>query len=113
MPRFYDLCDIFCLPSVHEPWGLAINEVMACGKPVIVSDEVGCQPDLVRDGETGLVFPAKNVEALAECLRRVAEDPKLAAQLTSAGRQHIAGWSFDADIAGLWAAIRGLGVAGR
>jgi glycosyltransferase involved in cell wall biosynthesis len=113
MPRFYDLCDVFCLPSVHEPWGLAINEVMACGKPVIVSDEVGCQPDLVHDGETGLVFPAKNVEALAECLRRVAEDPKLAAQLTSAGRQQIAGWSFDADIAGLWAAIRGLGVAGR
>jgi glycosyltransferase involved in cell wall biosynthesis len=48
MPRFYDLCDVFCLPSVHEPWGLAINEVMACGKPVIVSDEVGCQPDLAN-----------------------------------------------------------------
>jgi len=113
MPRFYDLCDIFCLPSVHEPWGLAINEVMACGRPVIVSEEVGCQPDLVRDGETGLVFPAKNVEALAECLRRIVETPKLAAQLASAGRQQIAVWSFDADIAGLWAAIRGLGVAGR
>jgi len=113
MPRFYDLCDIFCLPSVHEPWGLAINEVMACGRPVIVSDEVGCQPDLVHDGETGLVFPAKNVEALAACLRRVVETPILATQLAEAGRQHIAGWSFDADIAGLWAAIRGLGVAGR
>lgn len=111
--RFYDLCDVFCLPGVHEPWGLAVNEAMACARAVIVSDEVGCRPDLLRHGETGLVFPARNVEALAECLRKVLREPGLAARMGERGREHIANWSFDADAGGLWNAIRGLGVVGR
>ena len=47
LPGFYDLCDVFVLPSIHEPWGLVVNEAMNAGKPIIVSDQVGCQPDLV------------------------------------------------------------------
>ena len=43
LPRFYDLCDVFVLASIDEPWGLVVNEVMNAGKAVIVSDEVGCQ----------------------------------------------------------------------
>jgi glycosyltransferase involved in cell wall biosynthesis len=113
LPAFYDLCDVFCLPSVHEPWGLAVNEVMACGRAVVVSDEVGCQPDLIRSNETGLVFPAKDTAALAACLRRVVTEDGLAQRLGAAGQQHIAAWSYDADVRGLWEAIRGLGVKGR
>jgi glycosyltransferase involved in cell wall biosynthesis len=51
MPIVYRLGDILCLPSKGpgETWGLAINEAMASGRPVIVTDKVGCAQDLLRD----------------------------------------------------------------
>lgn len=58
MPRFYDLYNVFVLVSVHEPWGLAINEVMNVGRPVIVSDQVGCHRNLVQNGVNGYVVKA-------------------------------------------------------
>ena len=64
MPVIYRMADIFILPSVrNETWGLAINEAMICKRPVIASAKVGCVPDLVIDGVTGLVFvPGPNGE---------------------------------------------------
>lgn len=58
MPVIYRLCDVFCLPSngPGETWGLAVNEAMACGKPVLISDKVGCGEDLVLQGRNGYVF---------------------------------------------------------
>jgi glycosyltransferase involved in cell wall biosynthesis len=60
MPARYLLADIFALPSrgSYETWGLAVNEAMHMGVPCLVSDLVGCQRDLVLDGETGWVFRA-------------------------------------------------------
>jgi glycosyltransferase involved in cell wall biosynthesis len=55
--RAYTPSDVLVLPSSeHETWGLVANEAMHFGLPVIVSDKVGCGPDLVRDGETGYTF---------------------------------------------------------
>ncbi len=57
MPVVYRLADIFVLPSVrNETWGLAINEAMVCGRPVIASNKVGCSPDLIIQGRTGWSF---------------------------------------------------------
>jgi glycosyltransferase involved in cell wall biosynthesis len=56
MPLIYRLGDVFVLPSISETWGLAVNEAMACRRPVLVSDAVGCAPDLVRPSVTGDVF---------------------------------------------------------
>ena len=57
MPVIYRLADIFVLPSVrNETWGLAINEAMVCGRPVIASNKVGCSPDLIIQGRTGWSF---------------------------------------------------------
>ena len=57
MPIVYRLGDIFVLPSgFGESWGLAVNEALACGRPVIVSDRVGCAPDVV-DASCGRIFP--------------------------------------------------------
>lgn len=66
MPAVYRLADIFLLPSVGpgETWGLAVNEAMACGKPVIVSDKVGCATDLVINAENGYMFSAGNANDL-------------------------------------------------
>jgi len=59
MPLVYRLGDLFVLPSVYnETWGLAVNEAIACGRPVLVSDMVGCAPDLVKPGRTGEIFHA-------------------------------------------------------
>ncbi len=56
MPTVYRLCDVFILPSISETWGLAVNEAMACGKPVIVSDKCGCAQELVVEGVNGYTF---------------------------------------------------------
>lgn len=56
MPVVYRMADILLLPSLSETWGLVINEAMACGRPVIVSDRAGCVPDLVEEGRTGWAF---------------------------------------------------------
>lgn len=71
MPAVYAAADVLVLPSCGnwETWGLAVNEAMACGIPATVSSHVGCGPDLVRQGETGWIFPAGDVAALEQCLR--------------------------------------------
>jgi glycosyltransferase involved in cell wall biosynthesis len=68
MPAALGLGDVFALVSGFEQWGLAVNEAMACGLLPVVSDRVGCAPDLVEGvGET---FPAGDVRALAAALDR-------------------------------------------
>ena len=68
---------MFVLPSLMEPWGLVINEVMNAGRAVIVSDQVGAAADLVRDGDNGFVFPAGDADALSDCLLKTLSDPHL------------------------------------
>jgi glycosyltransferase involved in cell wall biosynthesis len=105
LPRYYDLCDVFVLPSEREPWGLVVNEVMNAGKPVIVSDQVGCGPDLVRHGENGFVIPVGDVDALARRLRELTLDAERAREMGEASLQIIAGWDFEADLEGLLQAL--------
>ncbi|MGC9292892.1 MAG: glycosyltransferase family 4 protein [Acidobacteriaceae bacterium] len=105
MPRFYDLCDVFVLPSIHEPWGLVVNEVMNAGRAVIVSDQVGCQPDLVQDGVNGSVFPARNVSALSAALDRLVRDPGLCRSMGERGRGRVQQYSLEADVRGLMQAF--------
>jgi glycosyltransferase involved in cell wall biosynthesis len=72
MPRWYAVGDILVLPSGHEPWGLVVNEAMACGLVPVVSGAVGAGPDLVAG--IGEVFPVGDVDALAAALSTVAGD---------------------------------------
>lgn len=66
MPKAYAAADCLVLPSdAGETWGLVVNEAMACGLPAIVSDQVGCGPDLVKPGVTGDLYRMGDVEALA------------------------------------------------
>jgi glycosyltransferase involved in cell wall biosynthesis len=70
LPAFYRAADSIALPSDgRETWGLVVNEGMACGRPAIVSDAVGCAPDLVETAETGYQFEMGNPEALAGAIR--------------------------------------------
>ncbi len=106
LPRFFDLSDVFVLPSRHEPWGLIVNEVMNAGRAVIVSDDVGSQIDLITDGVEGCVFPVGDVDALTHALLRVLASPGTAAAMGERARQRIHTWSFDQDILGLRAALQ-------
>ena len=105
LPALFDLCDVFVLPSEREPWGLIVNEVMNAGRAVVVSDQVGCWPDLVRDGVNGHVFPTGNVEALSEALAKVVSDKQVAASMGRASAAIIADWNFQRDLEGLRAAM--------
>lgn len=105
LPRFFDLASVFVLPSRHEPWGLIVNEVMNAERAVILSDEVGCLPDLMTDGVEGCVFPMGDVEALTTALRRVLATSETAAEMGRRGLERIQTWSFEEDIQALRQAL--------
>jgi 1,2-diacylglycerol 3-alpha-glucosyltransferase len=76
LPEFYAFASAFVLPSTREPWGLVVNEAMASGLPVIVSDRCGCAPDLLREGENGFGFAPQNAGELAACLGAMSRVPE-------------------------------------
>ncbi|MCR5665026.1 MAG: glycosyltransferase family 4 protein [Oscillospiraceae bacterium] len=65
LAEYYAAADVFVLPSAFEPWGLVVNEALACRMPVIASDACGCVDDLIIPGENGDVFPTGDAETLA------------------------------------------------
>jgi glycosyltransferase involved in cell wall biosynthesis len=93
LPDTYTASDILVLPSEYEPFGVVVNEAMLCGCPVIVSDCVGARFDLVRDDETGFVFPAGDVEALASILRGILPKRERLHEMGKAARQQMASCS--------------------
>lgn len=111
LPALYDLCDMFALPSVFEPWGLVVNEVMNAGKPVIVSDQVGSGADLVKLGANGDVFSAGDVEDLRAKMMPWLHDADLCSRGGQESLRMIKGWSFDQCLAGLQTAIKALTAA--
>ncbi len=76
LPEAYSIADVMVLPSEgSETWGLVVNEALACGTLVVVSDAVGCAPDLVIERQTGLVYPVGDTLALADALQNVLAEP--------------------------------------
>lgn len=75
LPTMYAEASFFILPSRFEPWGLVVNEAMAAGLPVILSDAVGALPDLLNEGINGWQFQALDKESLIEVLNRLANEP--------------------------------------
>lgn len=72
LPRFYAHAGAFIHPALEEPWGLVINEAMACGLPVLSGDNVGAAEELIEDGVNGWTFDAGSVDEMAKAMRKVA-----------------------------------------
>ncbi|GIL15126.1 MAG: hypothetical protein BroJett039_02990 [Chloroflexota bacterium] len=85
LPKLYAQCDAFVLPSVREGMGLVLAEALLCGAPVIAANSGGVV-DIARDGETGLLFPERDANALAAALEKYARAPRFAARLAENGR---------------------------
>jgi glycosyltransferase involved in cell wall biosynthesis len=110
LPRVYAACDLFVLPSENETWGLAINEAMCAGLPIVASAEIGCVPDLVSDGRNGRTFVAGNVGGLSDAIRPLLTDPELRLRMGEASREIITSWSYAECRAGLRAALASVGI---
>lgn len=65
LPSIYSICDLFIHPSKNEPWGVSVQEALACGKPVISSSFVGAGYDLIKDGKNGFIYLYNDIEDLA------------------------------------------------
>ncbi len=98
MPVLYQACDLFCLPSKGpgETWGLAVNEAMACGRAVLISNKVGSAIDLVRPGINGYIFKSGNLNHLREKLEHLTTDKRMLSQFGKKSAELIKTWNFTA-----------------
>ena len=95
MPVVYRLSDFFILCSVSETWGLGVNEAMACGKGVIVSNSCGCGVDLVKNGENGFTFNADDADMLYNQITNLLHNKPQWLKMGSASEKIIAEYSFE------------------
>jgi len=107
LPETYSASDILVLPSDYEPFGVVVNEAMLCACCVIASDRVGAGPDLIRNGETGFVFPAGDVDRLATLLNSIVGAPDVYKRMGNAARSRMESWSPELNVEKTIAAIQG------
>ena len=108
LPDWYAAADALVLPSdSRETWGLVVNEAMAAGLPVVVSDAAGCSVDLVRPAENGYTFPCGDVGALTDRLTDLVRlGPDGGRAFGDRSRQIVAGFGIDVAAAATEAAVR-------
>jgi glycosyltransferase involved in cell wall biosynthesis len=112
LPGLYAASEVFVLPAENEPWGLAVNEAMCASLPVVVSREVGCVADLVRDGVNGYTPEAGDVAGLASALQRLIEDEGLRRRQGWESLARIRQWGYQQCLEGIRAALAGLELRG-
>lgn len=95
IPRFYQCADIAVLASSFEQWGLVVNEAMAAGLPVIVSDKVGAAPDLVTDKGTGIVYPCGSIPDLSTSIEKMVIDVNIRKKYAENAKRLISEWDVD------------------
>lgn len=106
IPKHYAMADVFVLPSTYEPRGAVINEAMAVGLPVVVTDRCGSLGDIVLGGDNAFVYPAGDAEALAKIMDRLTKNEALRARMGQRSREIIDTWDYRRGVAGVNAMLR-------
>jgi glycosyltransferase involved in cell wall biosynthesis len=106
IPKHYAMSDVFVLPSAFDPRATVINEAMASGLPVILTDRCGPVGDIAREGENAFVIRFGDRRTLAERLDRLAADEALRRRMGERSREIIAPWSYEAGVRGLADGVR-------
>lgn len=108
LANYYALAECLVMPTHSDPWGLVVNEAMACGLPVICTNVAGCAADLIH--ANGILVEAHNVHQLATAMQQVAENPDLRRRMSLESVKLIRNYSPQACAAGLAHATLGAGI---
>lgn len=106
LPAYYGLAGAFIHPALQEQWGLVVNEAMATGLPVLVSQTCGCTRDLVLEEETGFSFDPKDTNTLARLMVQVSSGQVDRETIGQAAQRHIDQWGTERFAQGLYDAIK-------
>jgi glycosyltransferase involved in cell wall biosynthesis len=105
LPIYYGLAKAFIHASTTEQWGLVVNEAMASGLPVLVSDRCGCAAELVQEGRNGFSFDPYNIEALAQLMLKISAFNFPLSEFGFASRQIAEAWGVSAFAEGMSGAV--------
>ena len=111
LARYYALAETFVFPTHSDPWGLVVNEAMACSLPIVCSSAAGCAEDLVSDGWNGRVVSPREVAQLATAMEELACDAGMRSSMGRHSRQRIEQYSPQICAAGIAEAALGCGAS--
>jgi glycosyltransferase involved in cell wall biosynthesis len=96
LPKYYAVADVFVHPAVGEPWGVSVNEAMACARPVIAAEGVGAGSDLIEHGKTGQTYPDGDIKALSEKILHMSRLSRNEVKaMGEAARQRVDSWGYE------------------
>jgi glycosyltransferase involved in cell wall biosynthesis len=101
LATYYALADVLVFPTHTDPWGLVVNEAMACGLPVISSSAAGCVTDLVENGWNGRVVSGGEIGQLVSAMNELARNAELRSLMGQRSTQRIAQYSPETWAAGM------------
>ncbi len=108
VPQVLSISDILLLPSSFDPRGTVVNEAMACGLPIVISNMVGVygEGDIVKDGYNGFVYNVGDIDMLASILDRLVENDALRKEMGKRSLRIISEWNYKKDVDGILQALR-------
>jgi len=107
LSSYYAFAEALVLPTYTDPWGLVVNEAMASGLPVIVSNVAGCAADLVRENWNGLLTLPRDELSLAAAMAKIAGQPELRNIMSANSSRRISHYSPEAWSLGIVRAVEG------
>ena len=110
LAAYYAFAEMLVLPTYSDTWGLVVNEAIACGLPVILSDAAGCAADLVTENWNGLIVPARDASSLAAAMEKLASQAALRRMMASNSKQRVSRYSPEEWALGIAGAIAANGV---
>jgi glycosyltransferase involved in cell wall biosynthesis len=102
---YYGLAAAFIHPALQDQWGLVVNEAMASGLPVLVSNQAGCSSDLVESASVGFTFDPRDISGLSRLMFRVASGAVDLERMGAAAHQRISDWGLARFATGLYQAV--------